>query len=260
MMDTEPKTILDETKLPGPESADYKIPPIIHYVWVGGKEKPELIKRCMKSWKKHAPAYTFIEWNESNFDIAAHPFTAEAYRQKKWAFVSDYIRAWALERYGGIYLDTDNVLCGDLDEFRKNRAFVGFEREDYCFTACFGTEKGHPLVRDIMHDYDGRVFVYDPENPLPLNNTISVSELLIEKYGAVLNNEKQLLKEGVMLYPDGVLCNPSRDSKVLHVFTGSWLKHKRSALQEFITKIKSRLDQPWKVRLYQFLFRGKSKK
>lgn len=28
------------------------IPRLIHYVWVGGKEKPELIQKCIKSWQK----------------------------------------------------------------------------------------------------------------------------------------------------------------------------------------------------------------
>lgn len=232
-----------------------KIPPVIHYVWVGGKPKPKLIQSCMASWQKHLKGYQFIEWNEENFDIESVPFVREAYRQKKWAFVSDYIRAWALYNYGGIYLDTDNVVCRNLDRFRKDRAFAGFERTDYAFTACFGTEKGHPLVLDIMNYYDGREFTFDEDNPLPFNNTISVSNLLCETYGAQLNNQEQLLKEGIRLYPDTVLCNPSSESCVLHVFTGTWMKHKRSRLQEMITGLKARLHHPWQVALYALFFR-----
>ena len=28
------------------------IPKIIHYCWFGGKEKPKLAQKCIKSWQK----------------------------------------------------------------------------------------------------------------------------------------------------------------------------------------------------------------
>ena len=34
-----------------------KIPKKIHYVWVGGQEKPKDIKKCMKTWKEHFAGY-----------------------------------------------------------------------------------------------------------------------------------------------------------------------------------------------------------
>ena len=78
------------------------IPKKIHYVWVGGKEKPDEVKECIKTWKKHCPDYEIKEWNESNFDINSHPFVQAAYKAKKWAFVSDYIRIYALLNEGRI--------------------------------------------------------------------------------------------------------------------------------------------------------------
>ena len=33
------------------------IPKKIHYVWVGGNEKPKDIRRCMATWKKHLSDY-----------------------------------------------------------------------------------------------------------------------------------------------------------------------------------------------------------
>ena len=55
------------------------IPKIIHYVWVGGQEKPKNIRLCMKSWQKHLKDYKIIEWNESNFDINSNRFVKQAY-------------------------------------------------------------------------------------------------------------------------------------------------------------------------------------
>ena len=85
-----------------------KIPKIIHYCWFGKGLMPELVERCIASWKKHMPDWEYRLWTEDNFDIASAPqYVLEAYTAKKYAFVSDYVRLWALEREGGVYLDTD---------------------------------------------------------------------------------------------------------------------------------------------------------
>ena len=34
-------------------------------------------------------------------------FVRQAYDEKKWAFISDYVRYYAVYENGGIYLDTD---------------------------------------------------------------------------------------------------------------------------------------------------------
>ena len=130
-----------------------KIPKKIHYVWLGGQEKPRAIKRCMKTWRR-LEGYEFIEWNESNIDLDSHPFLKEAIAKKKWAFASDYIRAWAIYNYGGVYFDTDIIVVKSIDSLLKNRAFVGFETPDYPFTAVFGAEKKHPFVKDLLDFYD----------------------------------------------------------------------------------------------------------
>ena len=151
-----------------------KIPKKIHYVWVGGNEKSSDIKRCMKTWEGKVDGYEVIEWNESNFDINAHPFCKAAYEAKKWAYVSDYIRAYVLYNEGGIYLDTDIILLDNFDKFLGNRAFVGFENDTHPFTAAFGAEKHHPLLKKMLDYYDNLdSFNFDFKN----NNTISVSEI-----------------------------------------------------------------------------------
>ena len=56
------------------------IPKIIHYCWFGGKPKPPLAEKCIKSWKKYCPDYQIIEWNEENFDVSTAPkYVQQAY-------------------------------------------------------------------------------------------------------------------------------------------------------------------------------------
>lgn len=91
------------------------IPKRIHYCWFGRGEKPKLAERCIASWKKYCPDYEIIEWNEDNFDIAAYPYAAYCYRQKKWAFLSDFVRLVVVEAHGGLYFDTDVELVRKPD-------------------------------------------------------------------------------------------------------------------------------------------------
>lgn len=207
------------------------IPKKIHYVWMGGKPKPKKIEKCMKTWKKYLKDYEIIEWNEQNFDINSHPFVKKAYEAKKWAFVSDYVRAYAIYNQGGIYLDTDVFVVDSLDPLLDNKAFVGYEHPDYPFTAVFGAEAGHPFIKDMLDYYNDVQMEFKFED----NNTISVSNLLVEKYGCKLGNQEQLLETGIKVYKEGVLCNPSKDSITIHVFLGSWLD-----------------NSAWKNRLHEF--------
>lgn len=224
------------------------IPKKIHFIWVGGKEFPKDIKKCMKTWKKHLKGYEIKLWNETNFDIHSHPFIEAAYEAKKWAYVSDYIRSYVIYHEGGIYLDTDVLLLDNFDSFLGHRAFVGFERKDYPFTAVFGAEKGHPLVKDMLDYYD-KLKEYSFE--FNDNNTISVSDILVEKYGCEKNNQYQILKEDIAVYPDTILCNPSKDSVSIHVFNGSWLKDEKTFKRKIGEWLKIRLTTKKRAAWYR---------
>ncbi len=228
------------------------IPKIIHYVWVGGKEKPKTIKRCMKTWKKHLGDYQIIEWNEQNFDISSNRFVKQAYEQKKWAYVSDYIRAYALYHYGGIYLDTDVIVMDDLTSLLNDRAFVGFETPQYPFTAAFGAEKGHPFLKDILSYYDDIDFSYNKKDEMAAVNTKIVSDILINQYHCEVNNQPQLLTEGIRVYPDSILCQPSINSHTIHVFTGTWIEAKRSWKHKVSLALRTRIKGKISLRAYLF--------
>lgn len=232
---------------------EQKIPKKIHYVWVGGKDKPADIKKCMKTWKKHLKDYQIIEWNESNFDMNSHPFLKAAYEQKKWAFISDYIRAYVIYHEGGIYLDTDIIVLDNFDKFLNHDAFVGFENDTHPFTAVFGAKPKHSLVKKMLDYYDN----LDSYNfDFTSNNTISVSDILIKNYNCKIGNEYQELKDGIAVYPDTVLCNPSKDSIAIHIFTGTWLGNKKTVKYKIIKFLKLRLTTPKRAeRYYKYITR-----
>jgi len=129
------------------------IPKVIHYVWVGGNKLPPLVTRCMESWGRYAPDYEVRFWNEENSPMD-HPYVQAMYRQKKWAFVSDYVRFWALEREGGIYLDTDMELLKPLDDFLEHGVFLGRSKGGDVESSIIGARVHHPLIASALSFYE----------------------------------------------------------------------------------------------------------
>ena len=103
------------------------IPKIIHYCWFGRGEKSDLMKKCIASWKKFLPEYEIKVWNEDNFDVNSIPYTRDAYKEKKYAFVSDYVRLCVLYQYGGLYFDVDVELIKSIREIIGRGPFLACE-------------------------------------------------------------------------------------------------------------------------------------
>lgn len=136
------------------------IPKIIHYCWFGRGKYPPLVKRCIHSWGKTMPDYKLRLWNEDNFDINSIPYMKKCYEMRKWAFISDYVRLYALYNEGGIYLDTDVIALKTFDSLLNCNAFWGIEavaEENYVFpeSGVFGAVKGFHVIKEIMDYYHG---------------------------------------------------------------------------------------------------------
>ena len=131
------------------------VPKIIHYCWFGKNKKPKLVRDCIKSWKSLHPDYEIIEWNEKNF-LMDNEFLQYMYKNKKWAFVSDYARLKILYEYGGYYLDTDMFLVKRLDSLEvpeNTECILGAEDENFINLAFIGCEKQNKLILSNLEYY-----------------------------------------------------------------------------------------------------------
>lgn len=126
------------------------IPKKIHYCWFGAAEPSTLIKRCMESWGKYATDFELELWNEKNSPIEAHEYMRIAYHQKRWAFVSDYMRLLALYEQGGVYLDTDMELVKPLDRILHSPLFMGYESENQMNGAIIGATSRNQFIHDCL--------------------------------------------------------------------------------------------------------------
>ncbi len=175
------------------------IPKIIHYCWFGRGKKSQLILDCMESWKKYLPDYEIIEWNEDNFDIGSNMYVKEAYETKKWAFVSDYVRLYALYKMGGIYLDTDVEVIKSLDAFLNNSAFFGLESNDSVSAGIIGCVPHHPVIQKIIDSYDGRQFI-GSDGSMDLSTNVSHITKMFGDSGFIPDGKLQHVMN-VTLYP-----------------------------------------------------------
>lgn len=196
----------------------------IHYVWLGKGEKNERTKKCIESWKRILPDYEIKEWNEDNFPIDYNDFTKKAYENKKWAFVSDVIRLYALYTEGGIYMDTDVEVYKSLDEFLDNEAFTGFEDVHYPVTATLGSVKGNPVIKLMLDYYNAIDFKmydiwtdyikYQETSTCIQSNILSLLGIDRDK------NETQEIKH-FKVYPQSYFFTKD-EGYTYHSFGGSW--------------------------------------
>lgn len=134
------------------------IPKVIHYCWFGGREKPTEVIERICAWKKILPDYDIVEWNEQNFDINQYPYTQEAYKVGKYAFVSDVCRMKALT-HGGIYLDTDVDVLQSFNAFLHHDSFIGWECKNRLGTAVIGASSDTQWIKDFLTLYKSLRFI-----------------------------------------------------------------------------------------------------
>ena len=206
------------------------IPKILHYCWFGGKPKPPLAEKCIRSWRKFCPDFEIQEWNESNFDLEQVPaYVRQAYEAGRWAFVTDYVRLRALTEVGGVYLDTDVEIVRPLDPFLKHEAFAGFEHLERVQTGVLACRKGFPLFQEFLAYYDTAVF-RRPDGSMDTTTNVEILTGICRKKGLVFNDTFQVV-DGLAVYPREVFCpvdydtmklKKTRKTVTIHWFSGSW--------------------------------------
>ena len=219
------------------------IPKVIHYCWFGHGKKNHLIRKCMKTWHEVMPDYMIKEWNEENFDIHINSYVEEAYKAKKFGYVSDFVRLYALYNEGGIYMDTDVEVLKRLDKFLSLEAFSSRESDCGTLTATMGSVKGGQWVKDLMDDYSGRKFIFPDGSYNWKTNVEYTDDLMRRKFGVKKENTKIEIPGYVTIYPMEWFCpkswgtgclNLSENTYTIHHFTASydppWLTQKKRAI------------------------------
>lgn len=247
------------------------IPKKLHLVWFSKNNAPlpPLSQLCVDSWRRQCPDYEIVNWGMEKCKdiIESVPYLREAASVSKWAFISDYIRLYAVYHEGGIYCDTDVFMFQNFDPFLNNRYFTNVEYTSHfkknrswkflnedgtkkdpnqviipgmaLQAAIFGAEPNHSFVKSCMEYYETQKFIL-PDGQLNIQNiSPHVYAHAAQKYGFRYKNEMQNLEDGVTIYSGDVFLpslNPSKKKPfAVHVTNGSW----RPLMQRIVRFLKN---------------------
>lgn len=216
------------------------IPKKIHYCWFGRTQKPPKARKCITSWKKYCPDYEIIEWNEDNFNVNLNGYTKWCYNNKKYAFLSDYVRLLVVYQNGGLYFDTDVELIRDPGFLLNDEAFFGFEADDTRKTKTlnaqintglgFGSISKNSVLKVMLAEYEGLLDGKHGTIGCPILNTMALVKL-----GLISDGQMQRLP-CVTIYSKEYF-NPyesttgrliiTKNTVSIHWYAGSWLSWKQ---------------------------------
>ena len=212
---------------------EQKIPKKIHYCWFGKNPIPTKYKEWMRTWQVLCPEYEIIKWDESNYDVKKNKYIEDAYKANKYSFVSDFARLDIVFHQGGIYLDTDIELIKPLDDFLYEYGFAGYLPDERIATGLgFGAVPRLPIIGELMHDYDNRVFTdiksKSDKIACQLCSEIQTEHLLRNKKWKYTNGVVDM--DGLRVYPSPVFDGLNADdedrekySYSIHHYAGSWI-------------------------------------
>ena len=210
------------------------IPKKIHYCWFGRGEKPKLAQKCIASWKKYCPDYEIIEWNEDNFDVDINGYTRWFYDQKNWAFLSDFVRVYVVNEYGGVYFDTDVEVVRPIDHLLEYGAFFAWENATNVASGLgFGAVKHHSVMQSLLGAY--AQLPAGEDGAFPVLRCPQLNTQALMPFGLVLDGSLQKLGDIVVLpvdymnpYDDPTgRMNKTENTVSIHWYAKSWLSKGR---------------------------------
>lgn len=203
---------------------------IVHYCWFGGRQLSNAGERSLASWRRHASQFKIVRWDESNSPLDACPFVSDAFAAKRWAFVADYVRFYAIYMHGGVYMDVGSELVRDISPLLDQAPFSAIE--ELTLTVNPGlvlcAEAGDPIVGEVLDRYAALPF----ENTDEFLRAHTVNEMLtgvLEELGYKRCDELQSVA-GWTLLPSRCF-NPvygfggfhiKCDTYSIHRYSGSW--------------------------------------
>lgn len=204
-----------------------EIPKIIHYIWLGKNPQNEEIKKAISTWRKHAPEYKIIEWNEEKLKelMKNDTFYYSALKDHNYAYASDQARLEILKKYGGIYMDTDMHLLVDPYKFMKNRELVlcfqntSNPQDEVIETSFMACVPNFSLISELLNVYKN--MSYDAQNLIP--NSELLGPIIFQKYRLNHNKKTQVrLENKVIIYSCDRFWQPTFKSVAVHVGLKSW--------------------------------------
>lgn len=152
------------------DSEEYRIPKKIHQIWLGSKF-PKEYKSWQKTWIDNHPDWEYILWTEKEIENFNFKNKEVFDKTPNYGSKSDILRYEILNRFGGLYIDTDFECFKPFDYLHLNMDFyVGiiFEKEFNVTNGIIGSVPGHPVLEHLINSIN---------SPVVSNNTEKIHEI-----------------------------------------------------------------------------------
>jgi hypothetical protein len=154
------------------QEGPYKIPPVVHFIWLGPRSFPPESVENVRTWIAQNPGWRIKFWTDRDRSppcegmelVHVKDFNfkrlGKCYEQSQnWGEKSDLLRYEILMQEGGVYVDHDanclrpfNGMHRGYDFFccleTPHRPFVG--RNVTCGNGVIGSRPGHPTVAKVI--------------------------------------------------------------------------------------------------------------
>ncbi len=175
---------------------------------------PEWIKECVKTHGIEGYDHELITLENC---FKGTRYIKECIEAKRWAKAADYLRIHYLNKYGGVYLDSDVKVLKPFYDLLQDKMFVGEEENGFVSNAIIGSIPEHP----ILQDYLGKVE----------RNFIGGGDLVFQP-GMYLWTEITRYSKDVSIYPPEYFLPYNHhlnrtiiteNTRTIHFFNKSWV-------------------------------------
>jgi glycosyltransferase involved in cell wall biosynthesis len=227
-----------------------KIPRIFHLIWLSGEAKPRVVQQCIDSWQRTNPTFDVREWSLKDLDWEASEFCRQAVLARKWAFATDVLRLKLLESHGGVYLDSDVIVHGDVGPFLCLEGFIPWEDPSHLGPHVIGATKGNKIISSWLSAYDNRQFLLGDDllNITPMPDVIT--QLSLDKHGLNRLGAPQVLADGFHVLDAAIGTSKLDESCIFeHLYQGGWLPGDQNDFRLAIANRNRRFKVRYRTRL-----------
>lgn len=136
-----------------------KIPKKLHQVWLGGEIPKEYLELTEK-WKENHPEWEYRLWVDSDIKEFGLDKNTVYNEITNLGSKSDVLRYHIINKYGGVYIDTDFISLKNLDELTKFSFFGGGfsiiseqNNDPEIYNGMFGSVKNNPILTDCINNF-----------------------------------------------------------------------------------------------------------
>jgi len=166
-----------------------EIPKIIWSYWAD-ENQPELVQKCINSWKEHNSDYEIRILNKNTVSSWVPELKlGELKHNDKPARESDFVRLAVLPKYGGFWVDASIGMTDSLNSIRDNKKgyeFIGYYLEG------FTSRPEYPVIESwFFACVPGSLFVQRWRDEfMSINNYNNVDDYIKEKRNSGVDLQK----------------------------------------------------------------------